>query len=42
MLTGRPWCSRPAVRCRELALVLGLSTIVFIAVEIEKYFKRRT
>ncbi len=25
----------------ELALVLGLSTIVFIAVEIEKYFKRR-
>ena len=27
---------------RELALVLGLSTIVFIAVEIEKYFKRRT
>jgi Ca2+-transporting ATPase len=25
----------------EIALVLGLSTIVFIAVEIEKYFKRR-
>lgn len=25
----------------ELALVLGLSTIVFFAVEIEKYFKRR-
>ena len=26
----------------ELALVLGLSTVVFIAVEIEKYFKRRS
>jgi Ca2+-transporting ATPase len=26
----------------ELAVVLGLSTIVFFAVEIEKYFKRRT
>jgi len=25
----------------ELGLVLGLSTIVFIAVEIEKYFKRK-
>jgi len=25
----------------ELGLVLGLSTIVFLAVEIEKYFRRR-